>query len=239
MRVSQFLRLLREQPGANFFAATPDGDGMVVLVPRALEPVASPRNIHLLDGRALTVDGAREVAREAGMAPKGTDSHQHFVVRRSEELTGPCAGALLLAVEDAARARFVFVASHRTPEVETLASRSTCVELPFLSRRAVLGNLQALRLDARAADEKDLWDGTLGGTAAAVRHAADHEAIRRAVASGPDGLADLHELVDSPAFDAAMEPVLNQEERDYVARAPGPSRRMLAAFLALARRSTT
>ncbi len=236
MKVSQLLQLLREQPGTHFFVCTPDDEGMVTLVPRALEQVASTRNVRFLDAKALTVGEARQVAWEAAMAPEGTDRQRHFVVRRTEKLSAACVGALLLAVEEAARARFIFISTHRTPETETLASRSTCVELPFLSKKAVLGNLQALRQDAKAADEKNLWDGTLGGTAAAVRHARDHDLIRKAVEAGLAGFRDLYALVDSPAFDAAMEAVWSQAERDFVAEAPGPSRRMLATFLALGRR---
>jgi hypothetical protein len=237
VKVAQCLRLLVEQPDRHFFICTPDGDGLVRLIPRVLGPVASPKNVKVRDAAVMTVGDAREVAKEAWMAPEGTDRWTHFVVRRTESMSAACVGALLLAVEDAAKTRFVFTATHRTREAETLASRATCVELPFLSRREVLGNLQALRLDARAADELDLWDGTLGGTEEAVRHAKDHATIRKAVGVGLEGLEDLHVLAKSPAFDAAMEGTWNQEERDYVARHPCHERRMLATFLALSRKS--
>lgn len=237
MTPAEFLRTLKARPTTHFYAVTPDGAGLALLVPRILRGIAAERDVRILDGSQLTVRDARRVAQEAGMSPVAGGPVTHFVVWRAHDLKPEAAGALLLAIEEAARGRFAFVAA-RDPRgaLRPLASRCVLVRLPFLSKRAVLGNLQVLRLDARTADERDLWDGTLGGTLANLREEGDRRQILEALHRGMNGLADLVACAGSPVFDRVMREHLTEEERRFLDRESSPERRKLVAFSALARR---
>ena len=239
MTPAEFLKALREQPRTHFYVVTPDGDGMVRLIPRVLRAVAAVQDVRVRDASALSLTEVRELAREAGMAPIAGGEVTHFVLWRASRLNRAAATALLAAVEESPRGRFVFVSS-RVPEgpLRPLASRCSRVSLPFLSKRAVLGNLQALREDARMAADKDLWDGTLGGTLANIREVNVRAQILAALAQGMQGLPDLVAFADSPVFDRVLAEHLTAEERSFLERDSSPERRKLVAFSLLSRRST-
>lgn len=237
MRVQDFIRILGEQPEDHFFAVTPDLEGTLRIVRRSLLAMQPACDVRVHDGSALQVAEAREVASDARRAPLGGSRRASVLVWRAERMPRDAAAMLLAPVEEAGGARFIFLASGEVPDhVEPLASRSVTVRLPFLSRRVVLGNVQALRLDARAADEADLWDGTLGGTLEALRCQATHARVREALGKGAGGYAALAELVGEAGFDAALRPSLLSEERAFLEARPGEDRRRLAAFL-VARRA--
>lgn len=239
MTPAEFLKALRENPCTHYYVVTPDGDGMVRLIPRVLRAIAAEPDIRVLDSASVKIAKARRLAQEVGMAPVGGGRVTHFVIWRAHTLDAATAAALLYAVEEAARGRFVFVAG-RSPRGAHRPLASRCVELtlPFLSKRAVLGNLQALREDARKAAEKDLWDGTLGGTLANIREEAARSRILDAVSHGIQGLADLLACTDSSTFDRVLESHLTEGERHFLERESSPERRALVAFHLLARRST-
>lgn len=239
MTPAEFLKALREFPRTHFYAVTPDTAGMVRLIPRVLRATSAELDVRILDGASIKVEQARHLAQEAGMAPIAGSTVTHFVIWRAHMLSAPVAMALLYAVEEAARGRFVFVAGRSPREAQrSLASRCVLVPLPFLSRRAVLGNLQALREDARTAAEKDLWDGTLGGTLANIREEQTRRQILNALAQGMQGLSDLVAYAESSVFDRVLAGHLNEEERHFLERDSSPERRKLVAFHLLARRST-
>lgn len=236
MNPAEFLKAVRDRPATHFYSVTPDGGGMVLLLPGVLRKIAHERDIQVFDCARLTVTQARALAREAGMAPIGSSDVTHFVGWNTHLLGDTAAGALLLAIEEGKRGRFIFIAD-RDPGsgLRPLASRCVQIRLPFLAKRVVLGNLQALKHDARTADEKDLWDGTLGGTLANVRVAKEREAILAAVALGLRGLPELLEFSDSPAFDQILAGRLTEEERRFLEHESTPERRRLVAFQLLAR----
>lgn len=235
MDAGEFLKAVREDPGTNYFVATPDGAGLVILLPRVLAKIAQPEDVRIVDGAVLRADEARSIAQEARMAPIGGSTHTHFVIRRADRLSESATGALLQASEESLRARFIFLGRSLRPD--TLASRSVRVRLPFLSKRAVLGNLQALRMDARAADEAGLWDGTLGGTARNVREGKAREQVRTALQRGVEGLNDVIHLAESPVFDRALAEYLEPAEHAFLQREASAARRGLLAFLVLSRRT--
>ena len=238
MTPAEFLKALRENPRTHFYVVTPDGGGMVRLVPRILRAIAAAQDVRIVDGASLTVTLARRLAQEAGMAPVAGGAVTHFVIWRAETLGAAAAAALLYAVEESPRGRFVFVSS-QIPQgaLRPLASRCSRVSLPFLSKRAVLGNLQALREDARMAADKDLWDGTLGGTLANIREVNVRAQILAAIAQGMQGLPDLVAFADSPVFDRVLAEHLTAEERSFLERDSSPERRKLVAFSLLSRRT--
>lgn len=238
MTPAEFLKAVRAQPTQHFYVVTPDGAGLDLLLPRILNALASERDVRVMDAPQITVAQARGIAREVRMAPIGGSSRTHFLIRRAHLLPSASASALLLAVEEAQRGRLVFVAGQLTlPANKVLASRCRIVRLPFLSRAAVLGNLQALHLDARTADEKDLWDGTLGGTLTNIQEGDDRPAILDALHRGLPGLPDLLSHAETPAFDRVLREHMTAQERDFLGDTPTRARRALIAYTMLARRT--
>lgn len=233
MLYSQALELIRAQETQNIYLLTPDDGGMALLLPRALAKVARPADIQTIDAASLRVDAARELAKDCGFSPRGGSSRTHIVIRRMDRLAAYCVGAVLKAVEESQFARFIFVGSSIPYACQTLASRSLVVRLPFLTRKAALGNIQALKMDAATVDSQDLWDGTLGGS---LQNLKDHkDRVEILAALSRLNLSDLCGLVESPAFDRTLKPMMTPEEIEYVQRDASPTRRQLVALLILER----
>lgn len=235
MKHADFLRALVQQSAVNFYVVTSDDEGLAILIPRTLAKMASAGDILVKDAAGLTVSAARTLAHEAGLSPRDGSTRTHIVLRRMERLQPNCVGPLLMAAEESPFARFIFIGGRIPARAATLASRSTVVHLPFLNRRSVMGNLQALGLDAKLADEEGHYDGTLGGTSRNLKQRADRAKILEALGRGLDGYEDLAGLADSPAFERTLEPLLRPEEVAFLRREGSEDRRRLVAFLALTR----
>lgn len=232
MNAAELLRAVGA--GGSYFVVTPDVGGMAMLLPRALRRSLAEEDVRVVPG-TMSVGEARHVSWEAGVAPVGGSEWTCFVVRDAERLHPQAAAALLMAVEESRYGCFVFLARRESGTTATLASRSTKVLLPYLPRKVVLGNLQAMRLDARGADAGGHWDGTLDGTLQNLREEKARSAIRAAVDRGLDGLQDLLHLAESPAFARAISEWATPGEVDYLGRSDSPERRGLVALLVAAR----
>lgn len=241
MNAAQFLRLAQKLKGSHFYVVTPDVGGLVLLMPRVLKSVAAPRDIWIRDGRNLKLEQIRELVREAGMAPAGGSTHTHFVIHHAEGLNRhDSVGALLQVIEEATRARFIFLSRKQASKAaRPLASRCFVIQLPFMSRKGVLANLQALKQDAKSVDEKNLWDGTLGGSLRNLREYRDRKAILDAIDKGMDGLGDLLGDVESSAFVRTLQEHLTPEELAFVNQDLSLERKRLVAYTLLARREST
>ena len=237
MKPSDLARLIVEAPTTNLHITAPDEIGLQFILDNPLRQIAEPEDIHYHDAAAITVEKARQIEQEARRAPRASSDRQHFVIRRLQLLPTQSAGPLLKAVEEAKFARFIFQAQGTPEKTRTLKSRCTHVELPFLTRRVVLGNMKALSLDARTARDLGLYDGTLAGTTRALNMKDTLAEIRRSLANGTRGAAALFtpEVLGSLAFDAAAYEHLDEAEQAYLQRDKNPARQKLALYRALRR----
>ena len=169
----------------------------------------------------------------------GSSDHSYFIIQSLQNLPTDSVGPLLKAVEEAKYSVFIFQAQTITRAVRTLLSRSILVKLPFMSKKVVLGNMQALHYDARTADELGLYDGTLSGTIRAVSMKDTMMGIRRDLRLGARGLGVTlsDDVVGSLAFDSAVGPLLKEEEFSYLKRDSSPDRRRLVVMLLADRES--
>lgn len=240
MQVKAFLTLVESGHRANYFVVAPDQLGLHLLLPRSLEKVAAKEDIHFYDAAGVTKDKARQLEKESRKAPVGSSEFTYFVITGLQNLPTDSVGPLLKAVEEAKYAVFVFQAQSIPRAVRTILSRSILVNLPFLSKKVVLGNMQALHYDARTADELGLYDGTLAGTIRAVSMKDTLLSIRRDMRLGARGLASTQsdEVIGSLALDAAIAPLLSQREVSYLKRDSNEDRKRMVVFLAAERESS-
>lgn len=234
MQIKTFLSLLESGHKCNYFVVSSDQIGLHLLIPRSLDKVAAKEDVHFFDAANVTKEKARQIEKEARKAPVGSSDFSYFVIQGLQNLPTDSVGPLLKAVEEAKYSVFIFQAQVIPRTVRTLLSRSILVKLPFMSRKVVLGNMQALHYDAKIADQLGLYDGTLSGTIRAVSMKDTISSIRRDLKMGARGLVSTlsEDVVGSLAFDSAVGPLLLPEEVDYLKRDSSPDRRRLVVFLA-------
>lgn len=217
MKIGQFFGLITAAPSSNFLAVAPDNLGLLSQLPNVLERVAASEDIHLFKAKAITKEKARQIEDLARKAPIGGSEQQHVFIYGLQDLPTDSVGPLLKAVEDAKFTRFLFQAQGVPKKVETLASRSSIVELPFLPKAMVLANMKKQKKDARTVDEMNLYDGTLDGSVKALRMKDTLTRIRTDLKTGRKGMASLtsEKVLGSLAFDTAVTGVLTDEEIRY------------------------
>jgi len=240
MMIKDFLLLLGKGKRANYFVIAPDQLGLNLLLPKSLAKIAAREDIHFFNAADVTKEKARQIEKESRKAPVGSSDFTYFVISGLQNLPTDSVGPLLKAVEEARYAIFIFQAQALKRSVRTLLSRSILVKLPFLTKKVVLGNMQALHYDARTADENNLYDGTLSGTIRAVSTKDTTASIRRDMKLGIRGLPSTQEAetVNSLVFETAIGPFLNQKEIDFLRRESNQDRKRLVVFLASERASS-
>lgn len=208
-------------------------------MPKALKKVAADEDVNILDGAQLTKEKARQVEEEARRAPRAGSPLNHMFIYNLARIPNDSVGPLLKAVEEAKFTRFIFQTQVRTRGLNTLASRSTVILLPFLSRKVVLGNMTVMNLDAKTADEQGLYDGTLSGTIKALNMRETAGALKREAGRGVRGLAYLYtqEALDSIAFDPVMAQVMDKKEQAFLRRNKTRARQKVALYVAMSRGS--
>lgn len=239
MQIKTFLTLVEKGHRANYFVVAPDQLGLQLLLPKALSKVAAKEDIYYYDAASVTKDKARLIEKESRKAPAGSSDYSYFVITGLQNLPTESVGPLLKAVEESKYAVFFFQAQHIPRSVRTLLSRSILAKLPFLSKKVVLGNMQALHYDAKAADELNLYDGTLSGTIRAVAMKDMVVAIRRDLRLGARGLpaAQADEVIGSLAFETAVYPLLTEKEAQFIKRGSDPDRKKFLMYLVSERES--
>lgn len=204
---------------------------------QALKTTAT-EDLYVLNAETLIKEKAREVERAAHTAASGGSELNVFFIYSLQRLPPDSVGPLLKAVEDAKSSRFIFQAQSVPDKIRTLMSRSSVVKLPFVSKQAVLGMLQRLRLDAKTADQSRLWDGTLGGTARALGMREHMAILEREISAGMAGIPALFKenerggsLVGSLALLPVLEKRLNPNDLDYIRAEPNPVRKKILLLL--------
>lgn len=237
MKIQTFMKLVGQTGRSNFFVICPDDLGLNLLLTKVLEPIAVQEDVHFVEAGGLTKDAARELERDARLAPRGSSELTHFFIWGAQRLSVDSVGPLLKAVEEAKYSRFLFQAQVVSRKLHTLMSRSQIVSLPFLAKKVVLGNLRAMNMDAKMVDQAGLYDGTLQGTMRALQMKDTLASINRELKRGPRGMtaALVPDVIGSLAFVSALSPHLTDEERRYLGRQDTPERRKLVLFLAMAR----
>lgn len=237
MQLRTFLSLVEGGHKANYFIVAPDQLGLQMLLPRAFAKVVATEDTHFYEASTITKEKARQIEKEARKAPSGSSDYSYFVISGLQNLNSQSVGPLLKAVEEAKYSVFFFQAQWIPRYCRTLLSRSILVKLPFLSKKLVLANLQALHHDAKTADEQGLYDGTLAGTIRSLAMKDTMASIRRDMRMGVRGLPSTQseDVVGSLAFDAAVLPLLTESEHTFLKRDSSPDRRRLAMFLACER----
>lgn len=233
MKISDFLALLSKPERTNYFVLAPDQLGLNLLLQKALESVATSEDVQFHEAGLLTKERARQLEAEARMGPRGGSKYTHFYISKLQNLPVDSVGPLLKAVEEARFARFIFQAQRFDKKIETLKSRSVVVKIAFLTRKAVLANMKLRNLDARTADELNLYDGTLAGT---IRNLAMKDtlmSIKRDLKSGVRGRAVMfnQNTLNSDAFEPALDEFLLEEERRFL-----DATRSSDGFMGLARK---
>lgn len=223
----------------NYFVVCPDNLGLNLLLPKALYKIAAKDDVVFVDATSLTKDKARQLEKEARKAPVGLSNFTFFFVAGLQNLPVDSVGPLLKVVEEAKYSCFIFQAQFIPKRVSTLLSRSMLVKLPFMSRRQVLGNLQALHYDAKLADELKLYDGTLNGTIKALATKDTVASIQREMKRGSRGYVSLYgqDMVGSLAFRSAVDGLLDETETSFLKRDDNEERRRLVVLRHLLRNS--
>jgi len=224
-------------PKTNYFVVCPDDLGLRMLVKIPLRKIATPKDVEFFAGKKFTKDKARKLERDARKAPSGGSKYQHFIITELQKIPTESVGPLLKVVEEARWSRFVFQAQHVPRRVRTLMSRSRVVRLPFLSRKVVLGNLRTLQYDAKTADERGFYDGTLEGTIKSLNMKDLVLELRKEVKKGMLSLPWLMttEVVNSLAFRHAMYDFMTVGERGYLEVEDTEDRRRLVLYQVLTR----
>lgn len=243
MNIRDFLRLVGNPGRTNYFVLCSDDLGIALLLQGALSPIAATEDVYYHDAETVTKEKARQIEAEARMAPRGGSKLSHVYIYSLQKLPAESVGPLLKATEEAKYTRFIFQAQAAPSRIHTLMSRSSTVRLPFLSRKAVLGNMKAMNHDARTADQLNLYDGTLAGTIRALGMKDTMSEIKREIPRGMRGVAALYnpDVLGSLAFESATEPLFTQEEKRFVTRAGGSetasgiARKKIALYQALGR----
>lgn len=238
MRIQELLKLLSQTGRLNFFILAPDELGLLRLLPKALEKVAALEDILYYDAEHITKDRAREIEKEARSAPRAGSELQIMYIYSLQKLSGESVGPLLKAVEDAKYTRFIFQAQSTPRKIHTLMSRSSVVRVPFLSKDVILANVKRLHLDAKAAEELNLTDGTLEGTIRNLSMKDSITLIRRELSKGQRGVAAVfaQDVVESLAFMPAIDDLLSKRERAFLAANSSLERKKLVAYLVMARK---
>lgn len=153
----------------SLFVQAPDNLGVVQFLPRVLGKVLGSGDLHTFSASLLSKQKVRDdIEKEARRAPAGASRKTHFFIHGASDLSSECVGPLLKIMEDGAYARFVLQAASCPRKIWTLRSRCQEIRLPFLSKRTVLGNLKAMKVDVGQIDELGLFDGTMEGTRLAL-----------------------------------------------------------------------
>lgn len=237
MKVQEFLTLVKKPGRTNYFVVCSDDLGLSFLLPKALLKVASSEDINTFNAAEMTKERARNLEKEARLAPRGSSEHTHFFITQMQKLPTDSVGPLLKAVEEAKYARFVFQAQSVPRKIRTLMSRSSVVLLPFMPRLQVLVNLKTMHLDAKTAENLNLYDGTLEGTRKALQMKDTVMNIKREMAKGARGIAAIYtpDILGSLAFDSATAEFLEEEEASFLKRSNSPERKKLALLVAMNR----
>jgi hypothetical protein len=240
MQIKTFLGLVEKARRINFYVVCSDLLGLQLLLPKSLQTVVTPGDVHYLDASNVTKERARTLEKEARKAPAGSSRFNVFVIYSLQNLPPDSVGPLLKAVEEARYSIFIFQAQVIKRATRTLLSRSVLVNLPFFTKRSVLGNMQALNYDAKVADDLDLYDGTLSGTIRALGMKDTLLNIRRDLRLGQRGVPSIvtDDTVTSLAFDAAIGSLLNEEEVAFLGRGNSPDRKKLILTLVAERESS-
>jgi len=222
-----------DQERTNYLVICSNTLGLNTFLSKVLSKQAAQEDIYFHDAASITVEKARQIERESRLAPRGSSKFTHFFIYNLQNIPQGSAQPLLKVAEEAKYARFIFQTQFLPRKVRTLMSRSVVLSLPFMPKSVVLANMKAMNLDAKMADQLNLYDGTLGGTIAALQMKDALTNIRRELGRGPRGFAALvnPETIGSLAFMPAMDAVLTEEERFYLKRGDTPDRRKLALFL--------
>lgn len=233
MKLQTFLSLVEGGHKANYFIVAPDQLGLQLLLPKAFSKVVANEDVYFYDASTVTKEKARQIEKEARKAPVGSSSYSYFVISGLQNLPPQSVGALLKAVEEAKYSVFFFQAQYIPRNCRTLLSRSILVKLPFLSKKVVLANMQAMHQDAQTANEQGLYDGTLSGTIRALSMKDTMASIRRDIKLGVRGLPSLQsdDVVGSLAFESAIYPLLSPEEFAFLKKDSSPERRRLVLFM--------
>ena len=237
MRIKDFLTLVARPGRTNYFVICADELGMGDLLRRRLTRIASPEDLHFYNAAEVTKERARQLEVEARRASRGGSQLNHVYLFSLQKLPRESVGPLLKVVEQAQYTRFIFQAQHVPRKIQTLRSRAAVVRLPFIKKAAVLANLRLRSLDARTADELNLYDGTLEGTARALGTKDTTAEIRRAASQGLRGIPVLFrdEVLNSLAFERALYQDMTPEEIEFLEGKPNTTKRKLVAFRLLAR----
>jgi len=232
MNIKDLLHLLSLPTSHNYCVICADDLGLGLLLNGALASIANSEDIHFHDAGGLTKEKARQIEVEARYAPRGSSKLTHFYIFGLQRLPVDSTGPLLKAVEEAKYARFIFQTQSLPRKILTLMSRSTVVRLPFLSRRVVLGNMEAMNHDARTADELDLYDGTLAGTIKALGSKDTALSIKRFLDQSERGLLGIFapEILGSMVFERTVYPTLTGSERAFLRREKTEARQKLALY---------
>lgn len=227
------MKMVVVEKTSNFFVEAPDQLGLTALLPKYLEQIASPVDIHVLDAGTLTKDRARSLEKEARFAPQGSSEKTHFLIYGMQRLPAASVGPLLKVVEESRYARWIFQAQISAKWLNTLKSRSTVVKLAFLAKKTVMGNLRRMNLDAAAAEKANLYDGTLTGTVRALNMRETLINLRKAVTEGSRGLVTLYgaDALGSLAFDTAVLDNLTVPQKLYLGSDPTDERKRIALWL--------
>lgn len=223
MKIQDFLRLVGQPGRTNYFVQCSDDLGIILLLQGALSSIAAADDVYFYDAESVTKEKARQIEAEARLAPRGGSALSHFYIYSLHKLPTDSVGPLLKATEEARYSRFIFQAQSAPFKIHTLMSRSSVVKLPFLSRKAVLGNMKAMNHDARTADQLGLYDGTLSGTIRALSMKDSMMEIKRELPRGYRGIASLFrpDVLTGLAFEPAVDQVLTPEEKAFMARGMG------------------
>jgi len=233
LRIQEFLRIVNYPDRTNFFVICANDLGLGMLLPRTLKKIASPEDYTAYQAENVTKAKAREIEAEARKAPRAGSQLSHVFVAGMEKLPTDSAGPLLKAAEEARWTRFIFQAQDIPEKLHTLMSRSNVVRLPFLSRKAVLGNLQRLNYDAKTVDRLNLYDGTLDGSIRTLVMKDMVIEIRRELKGGSRGLTSLfsNEIVNGLALTPAIKDKVLPEELEFMKREDNPARTKLVLYL--------
>lgn len=245
MKIQDFLRLVSQPGRRNYFVQCSDDLGIILLLQGALSGIAAADDISFYDAESVTKEKARQIEAEARLAPRGGSQLSHIYIYSLHKLPADSVGPLLKATEEARYSRFIFQAQSTPAKIHTLMSRSSVVKLPFLSRKAVLGNLKAMNHDARTADQLGLYDGTLSGTIRALSMKDSMMELKRSLQQGFRGIAALYrpDVLTGLAFEPAVDQIMTPEEKAFMNRGLGDdkntligvSRKRIALYHALGR----
>lgn len=244
MKIQEFLKLAGQPDRTNYFVVCPDDLGLDLLLQGALAATTAAEDLYFYDAEGVTKDKAREIEKESRTGARGGSELNVFYLYSLQKLPTDSVGPLLKAAEDAKSSRFIFQAQSTPRKLHTLMSRSAVARLPFLTKAAVLANIQKLQLDAKAVDELGLYDGTLSGAKKALGMKEQLTIIKRELDAGMKGLPALFKdvkdsknpsLLDSAALEPAIMPRLTEAERRFWNRNPSKERRKMIIFRVLMR----